>query len=103
MTTDRLEHQVPIDAVEVSFNVDVEHPVISPAPLTGLAHRIDRRSAGPVAIGVSVEHRLQPWLQVAPGNLLGDAVGDRWNTQRARASIRFWNIDPPHRRRKVAP
>jgi hypothetical protein len=59
------------------FDVDVEHPVISPAPLTGLANGIDRRSVGPVAIGVGVEHRLQPWLQVAPGNLLGDAVGNR--------------------------
>src|SRR5260370_27128082 len=65
MPTDRPEHQLPIDAVEVSFDVDVEHPVVSPAALTGLAHPIDRRSAGPVAIGVGVEHRLQPWLQVA--------------------------------------
>src|SRR5207245_9264637 len=35
MLTDRLEHQLPIDAVEVAFDVDVEHPVVSPASLTG--------------------------------------------------------------------
>src|SRR5215813_2309245 len=103
MTPDRLEHQLPIDAVEVSFDVDVEHPVVSPAALTGLAHRIDRRSAGPVAIRVGVEHRLQTRLQIATGDLLGDAVSDRWNAQRTRTAIRFRYIDPPHRRRKVAP
>src|SRR5262249_9292974 len=27
MMTDRLEQQLPIDAVEVTFDVDVEHPV----------------------------------------------------------------------------
>src|SRR5271165_3064842 len=76
MTTNRLEHQLPIDAVEVSFDVDVEHPVVSPAALTGLAHCIDRRSAGPVAIRVGVENRLQTRLQIAPGDLLGDAISD---------------------------
>src|ERR1700693_3648105 len=73
MTTDRLEQQLPIDAVEVTFNVDVEHPIVSPAPLTGLTHSIDRRSSGPVAIRVGMEHRLQTWLQVAPGDFLCDA------------------------------
>src|SRR5262249_16093009 len=42
-------------------------------------------------------------LQVASGNLLGDTVGDRRNAQRARATVCLRNIDPPHRRRKVAP
>jgi hypothetical protein len=48
--TDRLEQQLPIDTVEVTFDVDVEHPVVAPAALTSLAYGIDRRSAGPVAI-----------------------------------------------------
>ena len=62
---------------QVTFDVDVEHPVVAPAALTGLAYGIDRRSAGPVAIRVGVEHRLQTRLQVAWGDLLGDTVGDR--------------------------
>src|SRR5215216_1888664 len=103
MTSDRLEHQLPIDAVEVTFDVEVEHPVVSPAALTGLANGIDRRSAGPVAIRVGMEHRLQMRLQVSAGNLLGDAVRYRRNTQRARTAIRFRNTHAPHRRRKVAP
>src|ERR1019366_940583 len=103
MMTDRLEHQLPIDTVEVSFDVDVEHPVISPAALTGLTHRIDRRSAGPVAIRVGVEHRLQTRLQRAAGDLRGDTVCARWNAQGTHTAFRFRNIAPPHRRRKVAP
>src|SRR5215472_4882252 len=59
--------------------------------------------AGPIAIRVGVEHRLQIRLQVAPGDLLGDTVGDRGNAQRARATVCLRNIDPPHRRRKIAP
>src|SRR5438045_4217404 len=51
MMTDCLEQQLPIDTVEVAFDVDVEHPGVAPAALTGLAYGIDRRSAGPVAIG----------------------------------------------------
>src|SRR5476651_1837006 len=103
MTTDRPEHQLPIDAVEIGFYVEIEHPVIPPAALTSLAHGIDRRSAGPVAVGVNMKHRLQTRLQVATGNFLGDAVSDSWNAQRARTAIRLGNIHSPHRRRKVAP
>jgi hypothetical protein len=79
MTTDRPEHQLPIDAVEIGFYVEIEHPVVAPTALTSLAHGIDRRFAGPVAIGVGVEHRLQNRLQVASGNLLSDAVSNRRN------------------------
>ena len=51
-----------------------------------------------------MKHRLQDWLQVTPGDFLGDSVGDSWNTQRPDAStIPLWNVDPPHRRRKVTP
>ena len=72
MMTNRPEHQLPINAVEIGFYVDVEHPVIPPAALTSLAHGIDRRFAGPVAIRVGMKHRLQTRLQVATDNFLGD-------------------------------
>src|SRR5205823_6650473 len=74
MMTDRLEQKLPIDAVEVGFYVEIEHPVVAPAALTSLAHGIDRRFAGPVAIGVGMKHRLQTRLQVATGDFLGNAV-----------------------------
>src|SRR5213076_382958 len=40
MTTDRPEHQLPIDAVEETLDVEVEHPVVAPAALTSRAHGI---------------------------------------------------------------
>src|SRR6266436_7089222 len=103
MMPDRLQQPLPIDAVEIALYVDIEHPVIPPAALTGLAHGIDRRSTGPVAVGVGVEHRFQARLQVPTGNLLSNAIRDRRDAQRARATVCLRNIDPPHRRRKVAP
>jgi site-specific DNA recombinase len=103
MMPDRLEQPLPIDAVEIGLYVDIEHPVIPPAALTGLAHGIDRRSTGPVAVGVGMEHRFQTRLQVPTGDLLSDAIRDRRDAQRARATVCLRNIDPPHRRRKVAP
>ena len=103
MMTDGLEQKLPIDAIEEALDVEIEHPVVTPAALASLVHGIDRRFAGPVAIGVGVERRLKDRLQVASDNLLSDAIGNRRNTQRSRSAIRLWNIDPPHRRRKVAP
>src|SRR4029077_19071582 len=79
MTTNRPEHQLPIDAVKIGFYVEIEHPVVAPAALTSLAHGIDRRFAGPVTISVGVDHRLQTRLQVATGNFLGEPVSDSWN------------------------
>ena len=80
MTTDRREQQLPVNTVEVSFDIEIEHPVVSPAALTGLAHCIDRRFAGSVAVGVRMEYRLQNRLQVTTDNLLGDAVSNRWHS-----------------------
>src|SRR5947208_1453267 len=102
MMTDRLEQKLPIDAVEEALDVEIEHPVVAPAALASLVHGIDRRFAGPVAVGVGMKPRLQDRLQVTSGRLLSDAVSNRRNAQRSRAAIRFWNLDPQHRRRKVA-
>ena len=85
MMTDGLEQELPIDAVEEPLDVEVEHPVVAPAALTSSAHGVDRRFAGPVAVGVGMEHRLQDRLQVASGHLLGDAVRNRRNAQRTRS------------------
>jgi hypothetical protein len=89
MMTNRPEHQLPINAVEIGFDVDVEHPVIPPAALTSLAHGIDRRFAGPVAIRVGMKHRLQTRLQVATDDFLGDTVSNRWHS---RIELHFYPI-----------
>src|SRR5262245_51313019 len=75
MMTNGLEQKLPIDAVEVSFDINIEHPVVSPAALTGLAHRIDGRFAGSVAVGVRMKHWLQNRLQVTTDDFLGAAIG----------------------------
>ena len=103
MVADRPEHQLPVDAVEEALEVEIEHPVGAPTTLTSCAHGIDRRFAGAIAVGIGMEHRFQDRLQVASGDLLGDAVSHRRNAQRARAAARLRNIDPLNRRRKVAP
>ena len=103
MTTNGLEHQLPINAVEEALDVEIENPIVAPAALASLAHGINRRFAGPVAVGIGVEHRLQDRLQIATGDLLGNAVGDRWNPQRPNTAICLRNLDPQYRRRKIAP
>jgi site-specific DNA recombinase len=103
MMTNRLEQQLPIDAVEVALDVDIEHPVKPPAALTGLPEGIDRRSAGAVPIGVLVEAGLQDRLQVLFDDFLGNSVANRWNAQRPGPSIALGKVNPPHRWRKVAP
>src|SRR3977135_1337552 len=94
MLADRLEEQLPVDTVEEGAYIEIEHPVAAPAALASLAHGIDRRFAGPVAVGVGMEHRLQNGLQAPTGHLLGNAICDSWNTQWPRPTIRLRNIDP---------
>jgi hypothetical protein len=101
--TDNPEHQLPIDTVEEAADIDIEHPVIAPAALTSGVHSLDCRFAGSVAVRVDMKHRLHSRLQIAPDDLLGDAVSDRRDAQRSCPTICLWNLDPPHRRRKVAP
>src|ERR1700730_9027989 len=103
MSTDGLEQQLPINAVEEALDVEIENPIVAPTALASLAHGINRRFAGPVAVGIGVEHRLQDRLQIAASDLLGGAISDSWNTQRPPPAIRLRNIDPQHRRRKIAP
>jgi len=103
MMADSLKQQLPVNAVEEAFDIEIEHPVVAPATLTGCAHGIECRPAGPVTIGTGVEHRLQAWFQVTTSDFLGDAIRYCRDTQRARAAIRLWNLNPRHRRRKVAP
>jgi hypothetical protein len=103
MRTDRLQKKLPVEAIEKAFDVEIKDPIVAPAALAGLSHGIDGRLAGPVAIGIGVEHRFQDWLQVAAGNFLGNAISHRWNAQRPLSAICLGNFDPLDRRRKIAP
>jgi hypothetical protein len=92
MMTNRPEHQLPINAVEIGVYVDVEHPVIPPAALTSLAHGIDRRFAGPVAIRVGMKHRLQTRLQVTTDNFLGDTVDEVPARLKTKLEVDNWRL-----------
>src|SRR5437763_16068966 len=103
MVTNCLEQQLPIDAVKIALDVNIEHPVEPPAALSGLLEGVDRRSAGAVSIGVLVEDGFQDGLQIPFDHFLCDSVADRWNAQRPGPSIALGKVNPPHCRRKVAP
>src|SRR5215831_1422900 len=103
MVANRFEQQLPIDAVKIALDVNIEHPVEPPAALSGLPEGIDRRSAGAVSIGVIVEDGAQDGLQIPFDDFLCDSVTDRWDAQRPGPAIAFGKINPPHWRRKVAP
>ena len=79
MLTNRFEEQSPINAVEVALDIDIEHPVVPPAPLASLADCIDGRAARSISIGVVVEDGLQDWFQIPLDDFLGYAIGDCWN------------------------
>src|ERR1700730_3537816 len=98
-----LEQQLPIDAVKIALDVDIEHPVEPPAAPPGLLEGVDRRSAGAVSVGVIVEDGFQDGLQIPFDDFLCDSVADRWNTQRSGPSIAFGKVNPPYWRRRVAP
>ena len=100
---ERLEQQLVIDAVEEPFDVEVNDPVGAPAAPSCRPDGVDRRSARSVPVRVRMEPRLQQRLEIPADHFLSDAVGDRGYAQRPRSPIRFRNIHPPNRWRKVAP
>ncbi len=68
-------------AVEEHADVQIEHPVLSPAALTSLGQRVVGGSPRTVAVAVGVEDRLQLLLQQHGGCSLGDAVGHRGHAE----------------------
>jgi hypothetical protein len=42
MMADGLEQKLPIDAIEEALDVEIEHPVVTPAALASLVHGSDR-------------------------------------------------------------
>ena len=74
---DRPEHEVPRHLVEELLDVEIDHPVVLPAPLSACRERLVGRLARPVAIGVGVEPVVRPLLQIHGHDRLRDPVGDR--------------------------
>src|ERR1700690_1912868 len=82
-----------IDGVEEAFDVQVQHPREPPAALTRHGNRLVRRATRPVGIGVSMEVRLEWWLQTMFDHRLCHSVRNRWDSQwpRAASCLRYFN------------
>jgi hypothetical protein len=102
MLAHRPHQQIRLDAVEEGLDVEIKYPGVAPAALPRHTDRIERRFAGSVSIGVVVESGFHQRFQEPFDNHLGNAVGDRGNSQRPCLAIALRYVDPPHRRRKVA-
>ena len=73
----RFDHEVPRNGVEELLDVEIDHPVVLPAPLPARPERLMGRLVRPVAIGVGVEPMVRPLLQVHGHDRLRDPVGNR--------------------------
>jgi hypothetical protein len=91
------------DFVEEGSDVEIDHPVPSPAALPTNAHCFQRRSPRSVAIGVGVEQRLHLRLQVQACDRLSDALShSRHAKDPDRAlPVLLRYFDRPYRRRKI--
>lgn len=58
MVSNRPFHEVPGHSVEEFLDVEVDHPVTTPAPLTTDPDRVQRASARPVAIRIRMKDQL---------------------------------------------
>jgi hypothetical protein len=63
-----------VDVVEQSFDVELEDPVVFPAPLARNADSIVRRFSRPIAIGVCQKYWVQVRLNELFDNHLGHAI-----------------------------
>src|SRR5512144_168305 len=86
LRTARISRSLSI-LLEEGLDIEIEHPVVPPAPLPRNAESIERRFAGPVSVGVVVEMWFHKRFQKPFDHHLGDAVGDRGNAQRPGPTI----------------
>ena len=100
----RLCDEVPRHGVEELLDVEIDHPVVFPAPLPAHLHRVQGRLLRPVAIRVRVEPGFRPLSEVHGHHRLGDPVCDSRHAEHPDpAPMGLWDLDRPHRGRKVRP
>src|SRR5215218_755420 len=101
---DRLGHEVPRHLIEELLDVEIDHPVVLPAPRPTRRDRVMGRLARPVAIGVRVKPVVRPRLQMHGHDRLRDPVGDRRHAQHSDTrAVRFGDLDRLDRGWKVRP
>src|ERR1035441_1138587 len=90
-----------IDLIESRLDVELDHPVILPAPLSGDADCLFSRSPRPISIGIRMKDRVQYRLDDALDDSLCYSVRHDGDTQLSHAALYLWNLYLLHRRRKV--
>ena len=101
MVAHSTHQKFPVDLLKETFDVQVQHPVVSPASLPRHSQCIVCRPPGAIPIGVAMEDRLQYWLQIPLHYRLGDAVRDSRNSERSRPSLSLRYVNPANRRREI--
>src|SRR5262249_43256506 len=94
-------HQLMIQTVEKTFDVQINDPGGLPASLPRHPHRVECRFAGSIAVGVRVEHGFHQRLQDHSHDCLTHSVGYRGNAQRTRAAVILLYLDEAYGWRKV--
>ena len=98
----RSHHQVPIEIVKETFDIQIDHPVATPATLTRHPHRIQGRLAGSIPVRVGMEVWFDMRFKHQLHDHLGDSVRNGRNAQRSSLPrVAFWNLDETHWRREV--
>src|SRR5882757_1857606 len=90
-----------IDLIEGRLDVKLNHPVVSPAPLSGDSNGLFRRSSRSISIGIRMKDRVEYRLDDALDYGLCDSVRHSGYTRPSRAALCLRNLYLLHRRRKV--
>ena len=93
--------QVMRHGIKEGFDVQIDDPVGPPAALPRRPHRVERRPAGSIAIGVRVEVWFHQRLQDHLHDRLRHAIGHGRYAEGARAARCLRYLDEPHGRRMV--
>ena len=90
--------------IEKGSDVKIDHPVLSPAPLSADPHRLQSRSPRSIAVRVGVELRLHLRLQIQAYDRLSDSVRHSGHPEDSDLAlpVLLRYFDCPHRRREVA-
>jgi hypothetical protein len=101
MLSHRAEKQFVRNRIEIGFDVEVEHPGITPAALSRNSNRIQCRFPRPVSVRVGMEVFLQFRLKIPLDHRLGDSIGDSGNSQWPESASSLLDVHTLHRRREV--
>ena len=94
MVTNRQHNPFPIQIIKETFDVQIDHPVLPPTPLTGDADRIQRGLAGTIPIRIRMKIRLHLRFENHLYHRLGYPIRNGRNAQRTgRSPVALRDLD----------